>query len=62
MQLSDTKPVKPELKPEKIAGNSFSEKKGCQPIPVAEFVDIDEQLRKYRAKFMRKLKGIDSED
>ena len=55
-QLPDTKPVKLELKPEKT-----EEKKVFQPIPVAEFVDIDMQLRKCREKFARKLKGIRSE-
>ena len=55
-QLPDTKPVKLELKPERT-----EEKKVFQPIPVAEFVDIDKQLRKYREKFTRKLKEIRSD-
>ena len=44
-QLPDTKPVKLELKPEKT-------EQVFQPIPVAEFVDIDKQPRKYREKFV----------
>ena len=58
-QLPVIKLVEPELKPEKSAKNSFG-KDGFQPIPVAEFVDIDKQLQKYRRKFMREFKAIGS--
>ena len=55
------KPVKPVLN---MKENSLDESFGGRSpklIPIAEFVDINEQLGKYRRKLSREFRGTDSE-
>ena len=58
-KFSVNKPVEPVLSmKENLQDES---RKTLKLIPVAEFVDINEQLRKYRRKFSSKLKRASSE-
>ena len=56
-EFDSSKPVKPVLNMKENCGDEIFCGRSSRSTPIAEFVDIDEQLRKYRRKFSRELRG-----